>query len=397
MFKRKLKAVAALLLAVAVAAVPAVPVKAEGYTVTYAANEAGRTAEMLHIPNTLNAGDTLTVDTNNNQQGQNMRLSISYMGPDGEYWGKDVKTTDMIPGDGTFTVTSIIREIEDNTVWTVLIKEYSLAQLDTGATIHSVSLTLKAQSDDTYSTPTGRQTYDPKPAIWGEVYDVPILATLPGDPVNKIVVVDGALPPGLRVDIYDEGTRVSITGTPTEPGDYTFTVEASFADGTSLKTTTHLVVLIDKNSDKNGGKKKSSSGSTDKTPAAKTNPDAIVINYYLNQADYAAHRRDYKAEFGKQTQGPACQAAFKASVPPGWYQAFTFSMSYEKKNTTTLKDGIIEVYVPHDYIKAGRSYALMAMDKSGIVKIYYDTDTYPYVFTSPLNVEGYAFALLTKD
>ena len=219
----------------------------------------------------------------------------------------------------------------------------------------------------------------------GKKYDTTIWEAEGGKEISKAEVVKGTLPPGLELVV--EGGKLKVKGTPTKPGTYEFTVKITLSDGTEVTLTFTITIK--------GESKESSSGDGDN--GAVVNPDALAVNYYLTPADHAARRRDYKAGFGKQIQGPACQAAFNASVPSGWSQAFTFSMSYDKKNTTALKNGIIELYVPIDYMKAGRSYAIMAMDQSGVVKVYQDTDTLPYVFTSPLNVEGYAFSLLIKD
>ena len=72
-------------------------------------------------------------------------------------------------------------------------------------------------------------------------------------------------------------------------------------------------------------------------------------------------------------------------------------MSYGGANTDTLKNGTLQLYIPGQYQKTGRTYAVMAMDKYGQIHIYQDTDALPFVFTSPLNFEGYAFNLIYKD
>jgi hypothetical protein len=140
---------------------------------------------------------------------------------------------------------------------------------------------------------------------------------------------------------------------------------------------------------------KSSSGSNKKrshTPGSwEGNPDEISAFYIKNGV------MDPKAKFGKQEQGAACKAAFAAALPAGFTQAFTFSMSVDDKHTTDLKDGSLKLYVPSYYQKTGRQYAIMAIDKNGLVHIYNDSDTFPFIVTAQLNFEGYAFALIYKD
>ncbi len=122
-----------------------------------------------------------------------------------------------------------------------------------------------------------------------------------------------------------------------------------------------------------------------------SNPNEISAFYYKDG------KIDMKAKFGKAEQGEACKASFSAALPPMWKQAFTFSMSYDGKHTTDLKDGNFVLYIPPDLQKSGREFAIMAIDKYGLVHTYYDTDTLANVFTTKLGFEGYAFALIYKD
>ncbi|MBQ9444291.1 MAG: hypothetical protein IJU43_08335 [Lachnospiraceae bacterium] len=121
------------------------------------------------------------------------------------------------------------------------------------------------------------------------------------------------------------------------------------------------------------------------------NPDEITAFYFKNGV------MDPKAKFGKQEQGAACKAAFDSALPAGYKQAFTFSMSVDGRHTTDLKDGIIKMYVPSSFQKAGRQFAIMAIDKNAIVHIYNDSDPQVSVIASQLIFEGYAFCLIYKD
>ena len=377
------KVIATLLITAALSVLMTATVLAAEYSFN-----SGNFTTVINVGKTLNSGDTITlVARDDGGLVPDDHIRITYKDADGNQIGYDDRNS---PELAITQISTNIDTINSITVWTVTASEL----VDT----HYHDFTLQpqtTQNDDKKddekkdpSTDPGRGTpYEGKPGETGKRYTEIIIG---GDEDNPIVgyEVDGDLPPGLKIELSEDGKTLRLVGTPTKAGTYEFTVKVKFKNG-DIVTVNRKIVIKAKSDDKGG---------EEPLPPAKTNPDAIVVNYYQNQADYVAHKRDPKAEFGKQVQGPACQAAFNASVPNGWYQAFTFSKSYDKKNTTTLKDGIIEVFVPHDHIKPGRSYGLMAMDQSGVVKIYTaDTDNFPYVFTSPINVEGYAFALLTKD
>lgn len=121
------------------------------------------------------------------------------------------------------------------------------------------------------------------------------------------------------------------------------------------------------------------------------NPDALAAVYYENGVP------SWKAKFGKQTQGAACAMAFKNALPAGWKEGITFSMSVEDKYTYDPKTGTLVLCVPDALQKTGRQYAVMGIDKNGKVTVFYDTDNKPFLFTSKLNLEGYAFALIYKE
>lgn len=121
------------------------------------------------------------------------------------------------------------------------------------------------------------------------------------------------------------------------------------------------------------------------------NPDEITAFYFKNGV------MDPKAKFGKQEQGAACKAAFASALPAGYKQAFTFSMSVDGRHTSDLKDGMLKMYVPSSFQKAGRQFAIMAIDKNAIVHIYNDSDPQASVIASQLDFEGYAFCLIYKD
>ncbi len=120
--------------------------------------------------------------------------------------------------------------------------------------------------------------------------------------------------------------------------------------------------------------------------------DSLTVRYFVD-GHYATNLKS-----GKIQQGDAAKAVFTASKPAGWTEAFSFNLSFDDKTDYTLKNGILTLYIPSDYIKAGRQYALMGMDQGGQVHIYSDTDAVPgTVTTAPLNLQGYAMELIYKD
>ncbi len=100
---------------------------------------------------------------------------------------------------------------------------------------------------------------------------------------------------------------------------------------------------------------------------------------------------------GKMKQGPAAQAVFNANRPAGWKEAFTFNIAINGKVDYTLKNGKLIIFIPKEYQKEGRTFALMALDKNGKAWTFADIDTNPSTLTANINVEGYAFALIYKD
>ncbi len=138
-------------------------------------------------------------------------------------------------------------------------------------------------------------------------------------------------------------------------------------------------------------KKGGGAGREDDVKPAVFNPYALNAHYYVNNVI------DYKAILGRVEQGPGGKAAFAAALPAGWNLGFSFSMSYDGKNEYSLKNGIIKLYVPQEFQKAGRKYAIMAIDKNGKVSVIYDADTLEQLVTVSPNVEGYAYELIYKD
>jgi hypothetical protein len=106
----------------------------------------------------------------------------------------------------------------------------------------------------------------------------------------------------------------------------------------------------------------------------------------------------YGTFFAKQEQGAAAKAAFAATLPAGYKQAFTFNMITNGKSPDySLKKGTFTLSIPPEFLKAGRTYALRVIDKSGNVILLPDADNKPDTITVSVNVEGFAFDLIYKD
>lgn len=106
----------------------------------------------------------------------------------------------------------------------------------------------------------------------------------------------------------------------------------------------------------------------------------------------------YGTFFVKQEQGVAAKYAFAAALQKGYKSAFTFNMiTNGKKPEFTLKKGTFTLTIPPELRKAGRTFAIQALDKNGKVLILPDKDKNPDTITVDVNLEGYAFELIYKD
>lgn len=102
-----------------------------------------------------------------------------------------------------------------------------------------------------------------------------------------------------------------------------------------------------------------------------------------------------------EKQGPLCAAVFKAATPLGFFEAFSFNLNLDATGKTKpnygKKTGEFVLNIPEKYRKKGRTFAIIGIDKSGKVKIFYDIDTDDKLFTTELDIEGYAFSLIYTD
>ena len=97
------------------------------------------------------------------------------------------------------------------------------------------------------------------------------------------------------------------------------------------------------------------------------------------------------------SQGPLCQAAFKAAMPAGWTEGFSFNLTDGGVVSHDLKAGAMWINIPNYLRTPGRQFALLGIDKNGKVMVFNDLDEVPEVLAVMVNIEGYAFELIYKD
>lgn len=126
-------------------------------------------------------------------------------------------------------------------------------------------------------------------------------------------------------------------------------------------------------------------------PAPKpVNPNAVTgMSFVGNQTG--------NCKIGPQVQGAAAQLAFRMNTPAGWKEAFSFNMTVNDKADYSLKKGILSFRIPSQYMKAGRKFAILGIDRNGEVKLFADTDLEADTITIDLDIEGYAFDLIYSD
>lgn len=132
--------------------------------------------------------------------------------------------------------------------------------------------------------------------------------------------------------------------------------------------------------------------SSSPAPAKPVNPNAIISSSFTTTGGMSGI-----VKIGPQVQGPAAQAVFKANTPAGWKEAFSFNMTVNDKADYTLKKGILSFKIPSQYLKAGRKFAILGIDKNGKVKMFPDIDTKDDTITVNIDIEGYAFDLIYFD
>nr|MCR5507670.1 hypothetical protein [Lachnospiraceae bacterium] len=155
-----------------------------------------------------------------------------------------------------------------------------------------------------------------------------------------------------------------------------------------LEADSYFITLNTKKSSGGGG---NGGDDDDDVKPAVINPDAIAAFFFVNGG------ADPNALFGKQKQGVLGEYQFNSSRPAGFKEAFSFSMSYKGANTFDRKQGVLQLYIPTEFLKPGRQFMIMAIDKNGNVKYFADTDAQAHTITANIDLEGYAFDLIYID
>lgn len=101
---------------------------------------------------------------------------------------------------------------------------------------------------------------------------------------------------------------------------------------------------------------------------------------------------------GYQVQGEAARTLFNAATPAGWKEAFTFNLLNKSRvPEVNLKSGKMTLTIPSEYLKTGRQFGIIALDKNGMTYVLPDKDANPNTLTVSVNFEGYAMELIYMD
>ncbi len=150
-----------------------------------------------------------------------------------------------------------------------------------------------------------------------------------------------------------------------------------------------------KDKDEDSGHHETSSSAPAQKPA---NPNAIIgTSFTFTGGSGSSAFGSGNTKIGPQVQGLAAQLAFRLHTPVGWKEAFSFNMTVNDQANSTLKKGTLSFKIPSQYLKTGRSFAILGLDKNGKVKTFSDTDTKADTITGNLDIEGYAFDLIYFD
>ena len=97
------------------------------------------------------------------------------------------------------------------------------------------------------------------------------------------------------------------------------------------------------------------------------------------------------------TQGPKCIEAFAIGTPTGFTEAFSFNLLVDGKAVYDSKSGFMVIRIPEYLKKAGRVFALVAVDKNGVPHTYGDLDLNADTLCVQIDFEGYAFEVIYAD
>ena len=102
---------------------------------------------------------------------------------------------------------------------------------------------------------------------------------------------------------------------------------------------------------------------------------------------------------GKQDQGPLANYAFQMFriMTRGWKKAFDMNLVTNGITDYSHKRGELYFFIPNQWCKENRKFALVGLKKDGGVSFFSDFDTNPNTVTVNIDIEGYAFELIYLD
>ena len=254
--------------------------------------------------------------------------------------------------------------------------------------------------DDAEGAPEIKDYNNEKGLTMGKVFDISLLIKVKdtGDTLGKMRRLNGKVKfaVGIPEDMRREGRTFYILRFH-DKVDEVGKGQGDEVEAESDLFSTYAISYTDSEDpapDKKKSKSHKKDDDDDHTPASwilNPNEKQQLVIKYTGTPEYLAA--------GYQEQGAAAAELFKAAVPAGWIKAFSFNVLDQKRQPElSVKNGVMTLFIPGEYFKANRQYALLGMNKAGQVILFSDTDQNPNTVTVNLaNMDGYAFELIYKD
>ncbi len=227
------------------------------------------------------------------------------------------------------------------------------------------------------------------------------------------VTLDGqALTPDKDYTSESGSTRITIKAQTLARGNGAHTLSVEFRDE---KDTFHRAAQnyhISGSYD-NGGSSDSNSGSSDSSSsgssssasnsssssAAPAKKSALTVKTVSGKTTgVKGEVMVLNATVTEQVQGPQAMVAFQLGTPAGFTQATTLNIAVNGAGINyDKKAGRLSFAIRDDLQKAGRTFALVGLDKTGVPHLFTDVDADNKTITVDIDLEGYAFALIYTD
>lgn len=98
-----------------------------------------------------------------------------------------------------------------------------------------------------------------------------------------------------------------------------------------------------------------------------------------------------------ESQGVLYREVVKNFMPNGFTEAQSVNILNQGVTDRCLKDGTMYFKIPQQFRKAGRCFAIFAVDKNGIPYLFMDKDSDADTITIDVKFEGYAFSIIYTD